>query len=58
MSVVKKLKDALEYIDSALDILRSVAGESREMADILEDAIYHLEEAGDILDSLISERSS
>jgi len=58
MSVIEKLKDALEYIDSALDILRSIAGESREMADILEDAIYHLEEAGDILDSLISEHSS
>ncbi len=55
MSVAKRLREALDYIDSALDILREIAGESREMADILEDAIYHLEEAGDIIDSLISE---
>ena len=32
MSVAKRLREALDYIDSALDILREIAGESRAVS--------------------------
>ena len=58
MSELEYLKEALDHVDYALDILRKVARKSRTMADSLEDIIYHLEEAGDLLDSMISRGSS
>jgi len=50
----EKLEAALDYVDSAIDILRELASSSREWADALEDALYHLEEAGEALNRLLS----
>jgi hypothetical protein len=48
----KKLARALDLIDEAIDILRECAREDRVLADMLEDILYSLEEAGEQLSSL------
>ncbi len=50
----EKLEIALDRVDEAIDILRDLAKVSEEMAETLEDVLYHLEEAGELLNSLIS----
>uniref|UniRef100_A0A7C3SML2 Uncharacterized protein n=1 Tax=Thermofilum pendens TaxID=2269 RepID=A0A7C3SML2_THEPE len=52
----KKLARALDLIDEAIDILRECAREDRVLADMLEDILYSLEEAGEQLSSLIEKR--
>ena len=47
---------ALDRVDEAIDILRDLARKDRVLAESLEDILYHLEEAGELLDSLISKR--
>ena len=56
MSVKEKLQMALDRVDEAIDILRDLAHKDRVLAESLEDILYHLEEAGELLDSLISKR--
>ena len=53
---LEMLKDALSYIDDALDLLRKCIRENERLEDVLEDVIYHLEEAGELLNTIISER--
>ncbi len=50
----EKLEIALDRVDEAIDILRDLAKVSEEIAETLEDVLYHLEEAGELLNSLIS----
>uniref|UniRef100_A0A7J3X665 Uncharacterized protein n=1 Tax=Thermofilum pendens TaxID=2269 RepID=A0A7J3X665_THEPE len=52
----KKLAKALDLIDEAIDILRECAREDKVLADVLEDVLYSLEEAGEQLSSLIEKR--
>uniref|UniRef100_A0A7C4BA32 Uncharacterized protein n=1 Tax=Thermofilum pendens TaxID=2269 RepID=A0A7C4BA32_THEPE len=52
----QKLSRALDLIDEAIDILRECAREDRVLADVLEDVLYSLEEAGEQLSSLIEKR--
>ena len=52
----QKLSRALDLIDEAIDILRECAREDRVLADLLEDVLYSLEEAGERLSSLIEKR--
>lgn len=52
--IKEKLEAALDRIDEAIDILRELARIDEEAAETLEDVLYHLEEAGELLDSLIS----
>jgi hypothetical protein len=49
----QKLARALDLIDEAIDILRECAREDRVLADMLEDVLYNLEEAGEQLSSLV-----
>jgi len=51
------LKEALDYIDSAIDVLRRYISNRKAEDEILEDILYHLEEAGELLDTYISRRS-
>jgi len=51
------LKEALDYIDSAIDVLRRYISDRKAEDEILEDVLYHLEEAGELLDTYISRRS-
>jgi len=52
----QKLSKALDLIDEAIDILRECAREDRVLADVLEDVLYSLEEAGEQLSSLIEKK--
>ncbi len=49
----QKLARALDLIDEAIDILRECAREDKVLADMLEDVLYNLEEAGEQLSSLV-----
>ncbi|MCD6563377.1 MAG: hypothetical protein J7K23_05620 [Thermoproteales archaeon] len=48
-----KLQDALDSIDFAIDVLRKIARSDPKMAEELENILYHLEEAGELLFNLI-----
>ncbi len=48
-----KLEMALDRVDEAIDIVRGLVESNEELAESLEDVLYHLEEAGELLDSLI-----
>ena len=54
----QKLARALDLIDEAIDILRECAREDRVLADMLEDGLYNLEEAGEQLSSLVEKARS
>jgi hypothetical protein len=54
----QKLARALDLIDEAIDILRECAREDRVLADMLEDVLYNLEEAGEQLSSLVEKARS
>jgi len=51
------LKEALDCIDSAIDLLRRYMTDRKLEDEALEDVLYHLEEAGELLDTYISRRS-
>ncbi len=51
------LKEALDYIDSAIDLLRRYVADRKLEDETVEDVLYHLEEAGELLDTYISRRS-
>jgi len=51
------LKEALDYIDSAIDLLRRYVADRKLEDGTVEDVLYHLEEAGELLDTYISRRS-
>lgn len=46
------LKEAIDHVDTAIDLLRELAKRKKSLAESLEDIIYHLEEAGELLSSL------
>ena len=50
----KELKEALDYIDAAIDIIRRYARERSSEDEIIEEVLYHLEEAGELLDTYVS----
>lgn len=52
--MAEELRDALDYIDAAIDIVRRYAREKGAEDETIEEILYHLEEAGELLDSLIS----
>ena len=52
--MAEELREALDYIDSAIDILRKYAHEKGGEDETLEEIIYHLEEAGELLNTLVS----
>jgi hypothetical protein len=54
----QKLARALDLIDEAIDILRECAREDKVLADMLEDVLYNLEEAGEQLSSLVEKARS
>lgn len=47
------LEKALDSVDYAIDLLRDLAEEDRVLAELLEDVLYHLEEAAEALSTLI-----
>lgn len=47
----ERIEMALDYIDSAIDLLRELAAEDERLAEFLEDVLYHLEEAAEMLHS-------
>ncbi|MHB9301487.1 hypothetical protein [Thermofilum pendens] len=47
------LEKALDSVDYAIDLLRDLAEEDRVLAELLEDVLYHLEEAAEALSALI-----
>jgi len=51
-----KLQEALDSIDYAIDILRKIARDDPKIAEELEDILYHLEEAGELLYNYIEKR--
>jgi len=53
----KDLRRALDNIDEAIYLLREVAKMDENYAEVLEDILYHLEEAAEQLDTLISRKS-
>ena len=55
MSLVK-LQEALDSIDYAIDILRKITRDDPKIAEELEDILYHLEEAGELLYNYIEKR--
>ena len=52
----KELREALDYIDAAIDIIRRYARERSSEDEIIEEILYHLEEAGELLDTYVSEK--
>jgi len=52
--IKRDLRKALDNIDEAIYLLREVARSDENYAEVLEDILYHLEEAADLLDSLIA----
>lgn len=52
----KELKEALDYIDAAIDIIRRYARERSSEDEVIEEVLYHLEEAGELLDTYVSEK--
>lgn len=54
--VNKDLQRALDNIDEAIYLLREVAKIGENYAEMLEDILYHLEEAAEQLDTLISRK--
>ncbi len=54
--VVEGLKEALDYIDSAIDIIRQYAMETGGEDETIEEILYHLEEAGELLDTYLSSK--
>lgn len=51
-----KLERALDSVDYAIDLLRDAADADQVLAELLEDILYHLEEAADALSALIEKR--
>lgn len=49
----EKLERALDCIDEAIDIIRGLVEGDEELAESVEDILYHLEEAGELLSGLI-----
>ena len=47
------LQEALDSVDFAIDLLRKIAKEDPKLAEELENILYHLEEAGELLFNLI-----
>jgi len=54
----KKLSRALDLIDEAIDLLRDAARADRALAELLEDVLYSLEEAGEALSSILEGKST
>ena len=52
----EKLSRALDLIDEAIDLLREAARSDRALAELLEDVLYNLEEAGEALSSILEGR--
>jgi len=52
----EKMERALSSVDFAIDLLREVADKDHVLAELLEDVLYHLEEAAEALSVLIEER--
>jgi len=48
-----KLEKALDCIDEAIDTIRGLVEGDEELAESVEDILYHLEEAGELLSTLI-----
>lgn len=54
----EKLFKALDLIDEAIDLLRDAARADRALAELLEDVLYSLEEAGEALSSILEGKSN
>jgi hypothetical protein len=52
----EKMERALSSVDFAIDLLRDVADADQVLAELLEDVLYHLEEAAESLGVLLEER--
>ncbi|AJB41381.1 MAG: hypothetical protein QXX32_01805 [Thermofilum sp.] len=52
----EKMERALSSVDFAIDLLRDVADADQVLAELLEDVLYHLEEAAESLSVLLEER--
>jgi len=52
----EKMERALSSVDFAIDLLRDVADADQVLAELLEDILYHLEEAAESLSVLLEER--
>lgn len=53
-----KLLRALDLIDEAIDLLRDAARADKALAELLEDVLYNLEEAGETLNSILEGKHS
>jgi len=52
----ERMERALSSVDFAIDLLRDVADADQVLAELLEDILYHLEEAAESLSVLLEER--
>jgi Mg2+ and Co2+ transporter CorA len=52
----EKMERALSSVDFAIDLLRDIADADQVLAELLEDVLYHLEEAAESLSVLLEER--
>jgi 1,4-dihydroxy-2-naphthoyl-CoA synthase len=52
----EKMERALSSVEFAIDLLRDVARADQVLAELLEDILYHLEEAAESLSVLLEER--